>query len=151
MTQFGRLILGLVLLCLCLSAGAEITSYVRVRDDGALLIRRHIIWLYGVYIPTTDRTCKTLISPRRCGPRAILELDFKINGFVTCEPVYTNADDSLSAVCRHRGQDLAAWMLEQGWALALPDAPFEYAALEQIARSRKVGVWGTPADRIQRR
>ena len=33
---------------------------------------------------------------------------------------------------------------------ALPDAPFEYQALERIARQQGVGVWGYPADVIRR-
>ena len=49
------------------------------------------------------------------------------------------------------GEDLSAYLLEQGWAVALPDAPFEYQTLEKIARSRGFGVWGTPVDNIQRR
>ena len=38
--------------------------------------------------------------------------------------------------------------IEDVRALALPDAPFEYHALEKIARHRGLGVWGMPADRI---
>jgi len=48
------------------------------------------------------------------------------------------------------GEDLSAYLLENGWAVALPDAPFEYQTLEKIARSRQFGVWGFPVDRIER-
>ena len=48
------------------------------------------------------------------------------------------------------GEDLAAYLLEKGWALALPDAPFEYQALERIARQREFGVWGIPVDNVRR-
>jgi endonuclease YncB( thermonuclease family) len=40
-------------------------------------------------------------------------------------------------------------MLRQGWAVALPDAPFEYAAMEKIARTKGIGIWGIPIDTIQ--
>ena len=43
---------------------------------------------------------------------------------------------------------LAAYLIERGWAMALPGAPFEYHAIERIARSREVGVWGWPVDAI---
>ena len=48
------------------------------------------------------------------------------------------------------GEDLSAYLLELGWAVALPDAPFEYQTLEKIARNRGVGVWGIPVDNIIR-
>ncbi|MDG1945801.1 MAG: hypothetical protein P8J17_16200 [Halioglobus sp.] len=49
------------------------------------------------------------------------------------------------------GDDLSAYLLQKGWAVALPDAPFEYQTLEKIARTRGFGVWGMPVDRIVNR
>jgi len=46
---------------------------------------------------------------------------------------------------------MSAWMLKRGWAVALPDAPFEYSAVEKIARSKGIGIWGIPVDVIRRR
>jgi endonuclease YncB( thermonuclease family) len=71
--------------------------------------------------------------------------------------MHRNEDRSLVGRCRVNssrfdpGEDLSAYLLEQGWAVALPDAPFEYQTLEKIARSRGFGVWGTPVDNIQSR
>lgn len=42
------------------------------------------------------------------------------------------------------GEDLAAYLLEQGWAVALPYTPFEYHVLERIARHKGFGIWGFP-------
>jgi endonuclease YncB( thermonuclease family) len=36
---------------------------------------------------------------------------------------------------------LGAYLLRRGLALALPGSPFEYQALERIARSQGRGVW----------
>jgi hypothetical protein len=61
-------------------------------------------------------------------------------------------DGSLSAICYvdrtsfDPGEDLAAYLIQRGWALALPNAPFEYHALEKIASTRELGVWGFPVD-----
>jgi endonuclease YncB( thermonuclease family) len=80
-----------------------------------------------------------------------LALDFKIGAeFVRCNVQTRNSDGSVTGFCTARGEDLAAIMLQSGWAAALPDAPFEYSALEKIARSRGVGVWGIPVDRPRR-
>ena len=43
---------------------------------------------------------------------------------------------------------MAAWLISEGWALALPDAPFEYVALERIAHAQQRGVWGFTVDRL---
>ncbi len=125
----------------------DIVSYAIVQDDGSLQVSRKKIWLYGIYIPATDRTCRTYILPIRCGPRAVLALDFKIGPyFVHCEEKSENPDGSINAVCKVKDEDLAAWMLSQGWAVTRPDAPFEYAVLEKIARHKGRGIWGRIID-----
>ena len=133
------------------AAGQEISSFAFVQEDGALRVAGNLIHLYGIYIPPTDRTCSTFIRPVPCGTRASLALDFKISGdFVHCIPRATNPDGSITASCSAANDDLSAWMLQKGWAVALPDAPFEYAAMERIAQSRGIGIWGTPVDIIRR-
>jgi endonuclease YncB( thermonuclease family) len=47
------------------------------------------------------------------------------------------------------GEDLAAYLIRHGWALARPGAPFEYHALERIAREQSAGVWGFSVDAIR--
>ncbi len=122
----------------------DIVSYAIVQDDGTLITGGHQhLELYGIYIPLNDRTCRTFIIPPRCGPRAVLMLDFKIDGhFVHCQRLGAEEDGTISAVCKVNGDDVAAWMLKQGWAVALPDAPFEYQVWEKIARKHDRGIWG---------
>ena len=121
----------------------EITSYSHVLEDSSLLVAGQKIWLYGIYIPLNDRTCRTYQIPIRCGQRSLLALEFKIEPyFVSCEKKAEREDGSIEALCRVRGEDLSAWMLQQGWAVALPDAPFEYHAIEKIARHHSRGIWG---------
>ena len=125
-----------------------------VRSDGSLLIKERVVRLHGIYIPPTDRQCRAWIRPVRCDSRAVLALDFRVRGFIDCFVVGENADGSLNATCYadrtgfDPGEDLAAYLIERGWALALPNAPFEYHALERIASKREVGVWGYPVDAI---
>jgi endonuclease YncB( thermonuclease family) len=148
-----RLAVTLIALASPLSAVAEyeLSSYAFVQDDGTMRISGELVRLYGVYIPPTGRTCYEFTRPLQCGSRASLALDFKIGAeFVRCKVQTRNSDGSVTGLCTARGEDLAAFMLQSGWALALPDAPFEYAALEKIARSRGVGVWGIPIDRPRR-
>lgn len=133
----------------------ELHSYAIVQDDASLLIKGHRVHLFGIYLPQTNRQCRSNIVPVRCGGRAVLALDFKIQGFVHCYPQSKNDDGSLNGICYadrshfKEGVDLGAYLVERGWALALPDAPFEYHALERIARHNNRGVWGFTVDSFQ--
>jgi endonuclease YncB( thermonuclease family) len=135
----------------------EISSSARVNEDGSLRIKGKTIQLYGIHIPQTNYTCTSHRRPPVCSSRAALALDFKINGFVRCNIVGETDDGHLIGQCRvgssrfDEGEDLSAYLLEKGWAVALPDAAFEYQTLEKIAQSRNLGIWGIPVDNIKRR
>ena len=148
-----RLLLSVTLLMgAAPAATADLVGYALIREDGSLQVENRTVRLFGIYIPPTDRTCLTFISPVQCGPRAVLQLEFKIGShFVHCDKVGRDDDGATLAYCSLDGDDLGAWMLSQGWALAAPDAPFEYVALERIAQTRQVGVWGFAADNVIRR
>ena len=133
-------------------AEPEISGSAFVQPDGSLRISGTLVHLYGIYVPPTDETCYTFIRPVPCGPRASLALEFKISGdFVHCLPRTTNPGGSVTASCTAGNEDLSEWMLQRGWAVARPDAPFEYAAMERIAQSRGIGIWGLPVEVIGRK
>ena len=142
---------------LCLATpvlGYEISSYAGVNDNGTLRIKGKTIRLYGIHIPATTRTCSNNRIPRICGSRASVALEFKIDGFVSCALLERHEDNTYTGQCRvnvsafDKGDDLSAYLLQKGWAVALPDAPFEYHTLEKIARSRSFGVWGMAVDNV---
>jgi endonuclease YncB( thermonuclease family) len=142
-------------LVLCAHAPArEISSWAIVNEDASLRIDGKTVHLYGIHIPETNRTCNMNIRPPVCGSRAAVALDFKVEGFVRCDLLERRSDRSHVGRCRvdanrfDEGEDLSAYLLERGWAVALPDAPIEYQALEKIARNRGVGVWGFPVDNV---
>ncbi|NCC27692.1 MAG: nuclease-like protein [Gammaproteobacteria bacterium] len=137
------------------AAGArEIVGIPIVEDDGSLTIKGQAIELYGIYLPQTERQCRRWERPVRCAPRSTLALDFRVRGFVSCEPRGRSETGRIQAICHvdrtglNPGEDLAAYLIQRGWALALPGAPFEYHAMERIARTQQLGVWGTAADAI---
>lgn len=154
----SRFLIGIVLASCLFVAGAanayEISSYAAINEDGSLRIKGKTIRLFGIYIPASGRTCSTNRIPPVCGSRASVALEFKIDGFVRCELLERNKDRTYTGFCRvnvsafDEGDDLSAYLLKKGWAVALPGAPFEYQTLEKIARSRSFGVWGIPVDRI---
>ncbi len=150
-----KALLPVLIVALTLVAGpaaADVGERARVQDDGTIKVNGKTIRLFGIHIPLLDRICRTNIRPKRCAPRAVLQLDFKIRGFVYCEEVQRFSDGSRGAVCRTgpKREDLAAWLLHQGWAVALPGAPIEYVTLERFAQANRRGFWGFQADDIRR-
>jgi hypothetical protein len=70
------------------------------RAANALLrVGRKWVRLYGVYIPSIGRQCRTLLQPAYRGKRAAVALGTRIQGFVFCRPVSRNRDGSLNAFC----------------------------------------------------
>ncbi len=138
------------------AAAETIVGHAIVQDDGTLLIKNRTVALFGIYLAPTDRQCREWIRPVRCADRGVLALDFKVRGFVTCLPRGRDDEGAIHATCYvgrtglDRGEDLGAYLIQQGWALALPNAPFEYQAMERIAESRGRGVWGYSVDSFSR-
>lgn len=156
---FGVLSLGLVALASLASGPSEAAPVGRpalVQSDGTLRIGGRVVRLHGIYMPPTSRICRSFLQPTRCATRSVLALERKIHGFVFCDPVARFSDGSVSAVCYVRSRsathgpydDLAAFLLREGWAVARPGAPFEYSVLERIAQAHERGIWGFQVDSI---
>jgi endonuclease YncB( thermonuclease family) len=133
--SLARLSVGVLVaspLAFSVVAGAsQIVSYAIVQDDGSLRVQGKTIRLSGVYMPPTERGCRSDFRPPLCGNRSVRALKIKIRGFVRCDPQSELSDGSLSAVCYVDGDsitdppiDLGAWLIEQGLAVAGPGAPF---------------------------
>src|SRR5215203_2769290 len=102
--------------------GAEIvTGRASVIDGDTIEIRGRRIRLFGIDAPEASQTCTTQAGePYRCGQKAALVLDGRIgDGVVTCERKDLDRFGRLVASCRVLGEDLSAWMVGLGWALAL--------------------------------
>lgn len=143
--QFG--LLAVMLLCLAPppSDAIEISSYAFVNDDGTIRIKNRTFRLFGIYVPRTAYTCQRFTLPVNCASQARIALEFKIGSrFVHCIGDYRNADGTYPAFCDVEGYDLGTYLLEQGFGVALPDAPFEYLLIERIARGQGLGVWAVP-------
>ncbi len=157
-TRRRRLATWLWLACVfpAASDAGDIVGHAIVRDDGSMLIQNRVVELQGIYLPPTDFQCRDWERPARCASRGVLALDFKVRGFITCRPRGESSDGAILATCfvgrtgLSPGEDLGAYLIERGWAVATPDAPFEYQVLEKIARSRGMGIWGFTVDSYSR-
>ena len=60
---------------------------------------------------------------------------------VTCERKDSDRYGRVVALCRVYGEDLGAWMVGLGWALAYRAYSTRYVPAEELARSRGLGMW----------
>ena len=131
------------------SAMADTRHRATVQNDGSLKLGGVTVRLHGIYIPPSGRACTSNLRPIRCGSRAVLALDRRVDRFVKCELLGRNDDGTRDGICWIKVQrdflgpevDLGAWMVYHGWAVALPHAPFEYFYYEEQARRQNKGVW----------
>ena len=123
------------------AARADIVGPASVIDGDTIEIHGQTIRLHGIDAPESDQTC-VAESQWRCGQRAAFALDRKIGGReVTCAERDRNQDGLVVAVCRAGGEDLNAWLVYEGWALAYRKSSTEYVSEEQAARASRRGVW----------
>jgi endonuclease YncB( thermonuclease family) len=113
-----------------------------VVDGDTLDIRRTRIRLHGIDAPERDQLCTVDGRLSRCGQRAALALAGKIRGHaVACAPQGRDRYDRVVAVCRVGEENLDAWMVAEGWAMAYRRSSWAYLPKEMVARWKKAGIW----------
>ena len=136
-----------VLTALLLSApgaiGAEaIVGHVSVIDGDTLEIHGTRIRLHGIDAPESGQLCTAQGGTFRCGQHAALALADRIGSrTATCEPKDRDRYNRVVAVCRSGGEDLNAWMVAHGWALAYRQYSSDYIREEDSASAAKIGIW----------
>jgi endonuclease YncB( thermonuclease family) len=113
-----------------------------VIDGDTLEIRGMRVRLVGIDAPESDQTCLDAAEQSwRCGQRAALALADRIGAAtVTCEGDERDRYERLLAVCQARGEDLGAWLVSEGLALAYRRYSKAYIGQENAARAAKRGV-----------
>lgn len=123
--------------------------------DGTLLYRPMVtssasfeamgytIFIAGTEPVTVDATCKFDGVPWQCGERALLAFRYWLRGRAPlCQVLPTGERQPLVAPCRLGKQDVGAWLVSNGWALARPGGGYEEAEL--VARRAGMGIFGPP-------
>lgn len=79
-----------------------------------------------------------------CGRDAAFALSDKIGRSpLTCEVKDTDRYGRAVAVCGLHGEDIGAWMVENGWALAYRRYGTQYVSAEKRARNAGLGIWAS--------
>ena len=136
---------------------AIVSGPATVIDGSTIEIGGRRLRLYGIDAPDLDQTCSDGHErDYSCGRAAAKALAVRIGGeSVTCEPRATGAEGTLTALCRREGDDLAAWMVANGYAIADRSTSAAYEAQDRHAWGRRVGLWSgvfeIPAERRRMR
>lgn len=111
----------------------------RVSDGDSLVVNGQRIRLEGVDAPELQQTCTRDGAEYPCGQRA-REALVKLIGSreVSCESNGEDRYGRILARCVIDERDLAALLVEQGWAVAYGD----YRREEADARAQRLGLWG---------
>ncbi len=123
--------------------GADIRGRARVVDGDTIEINHRSIGLFGIEAPLPAQTCFAPDGRRyACGQAARQVLD-RLVGIheIACSPRGSPNRLRLLAVCRVGDIDLAAAMVERGWALARWRDSLDYVDLENSAREARRGIW----------
>ncbi len=121
---------------------AEIVGRASVIDGDTIEIHGQHIRLFGIDAPESGQLCEVGAQQYRCGQQAALALSDHIGArTVHCTPRDRDGYGRTVAVCAAGGEDLNAWMVREGWALAYRRYSTAYVPDEVLAQSNGLGIW----------
>lgn len=123
-------------------SGGTIEGRASVIDGDTLDIGRTRFRLHGIDAPESSQSCSVKGEISRCGQLATRALAGKIGSNpVACEPKDRDQYNRVVAICRSGGEDLNAWMVGEGWAMAYRQYSGDYIQQEASASTSKRGIW----------
>jgi len=124
-------------------AGAAIlTGRASVIDGDTLEIKGRRIRLHGIDAPESGQTCYRNGRAWDCGHAASQALKRFIDGrTVTCTELDVDRFGRSVARCTVGGEDINAWLVRNGWAVAYRRFSEVYVREEAEARAARRGIW----------
>ena len=100
------------------------------------------IRLHGIDAPEAGQPCRAVGIDYRCGQQAALALADKIGQqAVSCQPKDQDRYGRIVAICWLGAEDLGAWIVSRGWALAYRRYSVDYVLHEDTANQGRRGLW----------
>lgn len=124
-------------------ASGPLMGTASVIDGDTLDVHGQRIRLHGVDAPESAQTCTAKDGQEyRCGQKAALALQDKIaRRPVTCDARDQDRYGRIVAVCSAGREDLNAWLVRSGWAMAYTQYSRDYVDEETAAKSARLGIW----------
>ena len=121
---------------------SDLAGRARVIDGDTIEVGTARIRLFGVDAPESAQSCLAESGRWSCGEQATRALAGRIDGrSVACEERDRDRYGRIVAVCRHGGQDVNAWLVRGGWAVAYRRYSTAYASEEAAAKGAQRGLW----------
>jgi endonuclease YncB( thermonuclease family) len=132
-------------------ATPAISGPAQVVDGDTLTVAGERIRLFGVDAPEARQMCERDGQPWRCGAEAGVALRAFLSGKpVRCTPMDRDRYGRVVARCVAAGQDVGAWLVSEGMAVAYTEFSWRYVPQELAARRHGRGLWAgrfvTPAE-----
>lgn len=127
--------------------GREISSAIvegraSVIDADTLEIQGIRIRLEGIDAPESTQHCGAAGQDWKCGREASAALGNWLGDRpLTCNPKGHDRYGRSLARCFVGSEDVQAWLVLNGWALAYRQYSTDYVAAEEVAQARKAGLW----------
>lgn len=124
-------------------AGETLTGRPSIIDGDTLRLRGKVIGLHGMAAPGKDQTClDTKAREYDCGQAAARALTtHTASAAISCTTRDTDKHGRVLAVCHKDKEDLSAWMVRRGYAVADKRAQPSYVAEEARAWGRRRNLW----------
>ena len=125
------------------TSGGVLSGRARVIDGDTIELSGGVrIRFHGIDAPERGQSCRDRGALWLCGGLATHALSKRIAGrAVACDEKDRDRYGRIVAVCRLGGEDLNAWMVSEGWALAYRRYSRAYVAEESSAKAARLGVW----------
>ncbi len=132
-----------LIITLCLIATpalADMAGTASVIDGDTIEVHGQRIRLHGIDAPESRQLCRLDGKPWQCGKGAANALADKIaRRPVTSEDLGRDRYKRIIANCTAAGEDMGAWMVSQGLALAYRRYSLDYVDEEADARATRCG------------
>jgi endonuclease YncB( thermonuclease family) len=138
------MVLSLLLAALAAPANADdLFGIPRILDGDTVAFGDAHVRLNGIDAPEKRQTCQDRAGQAyRCGLQAAAALTGEIGGAeIRCSGKGADRYGRLIATCWKGAEDLNAWMVASGWALAYRKYSTVYVGAEDAARAAKRGLW----------
>ena len=114
----------------------------KIIDGDTIHIGMNKIRLHGIDAPEINQSRIYNDEEWQCGKESRLSLKELINNqIVVCESKSVDKYKRFIAICFANRMNLNKMMVKQGWAIAYKYYSLDYVNEENIARSKKIGIW----------
>lgn len=123
-------------------AATTLTGTAEVIDGDTIRLGETVVRLADIDAPEMGQRCDGPKALQRCGVVAAGFLADRIEGeTVTCEVAGLDAYGRSIAACSHQGQDISAWLVAEGYAMAFVKYSARLVPLQEEAEAKLAGLW----------